>query len=375
MSEQITAILMPKWGLSMKEGTLAAWHVEEGAEIAPGDEIMDVETDKIANAVEATDGGLLRRRVGQAGEVYPVRALLGVLAPAEVPEAAIDAYVEAFERPEVEAEEEAAPTHQMVELGVGRIRYSARAGEAAPAGKSAPVLLIHGFGGDSDNWLFNIDAIGAEAPVYALDLPGHGGSVKAIDQPNLGTLVAAVTQLLDHLAIDKAHLVGHSMGGLVAGQTALEHPARVASLTLIASAGLGEDINAEYIDGFVSAASRKQLKPVLKHLFADASLVNRAMVDDLLKYKRLDGVQDFLQALKAALFADGRQAASIAAGVAAAGIPTTLIWGAEDAVIPSAHAGALAGARVEIIAGAGHMVQMENAARVNALIKAQLGRG
>ena len=368
MSEKITAILMPKWGLSMKEGTLAAWHVEEGAEIAPGDEIMDVETDKIANAMEAADGGLLRRRVGQAGEVYPVQALLGVLAPAEVTEAEIDAYVEAFELPEVEAEEEAAPTHQMVELDLGRIRYSARAGE----GKGAPVLLIHGFGGDSDNWLFNIDAIGAEAPVYALDLPGHGGSVKTIDQPGLGTLVTAVTQLLDHLAIDKAHLVGHSMGGLVAGQTALEHPARVASLTLIASAGLGEDINADYINGFVSATSRKQLKPVLKHLFADASLVSRAMVDDLLKYKRLDGVQDFLQALKAALFTDGRQAASIAAGVAAAGIPTTLIWGAEDAVIPSAQAGALAGARVEIIANAGHMVQMENAARVNELIKAQL---
>ena len=372
MNEQITAILMPKWGLSMKEGTLAAWHVEEGAEIAPGDEIMDIETDKIANVVEAADGGLLRRRVGQAGEVYPVRALLGVLAPAEVPEAAIDAYVEAFERPEVEAEEDAAPTHQIVELDVGRIRYSARAGEAAAEGKSAPVLLIHGFGGDSDNWLFNIDAIGAEAPVYALDLPGHGGSVKTIDRPDLGTLVAAITQLLDHLAIDKAHLVGHSMGGLVAGQTALEHPARVASLTLIASAGLGEDINAEYIDGFVSAASRKQLKPVLKHLFADASLVSRAMVDDLLKYKRLDGVQDFLQALKTALFTDGRQAASIAAGVADAGIPTTLIWGAEDAVIPSAHTRALAGARVEIIADAGHMVQMENAARVNELIKAQI---
>ena len=62
---------MPKWGLSMKEGTLAAWHVEEGTEINPGDEIMDVETDKIANVVEAADGGLLRRCVGEAGEVYP----------------------------------------------------------------------------------------------------------------------------------------------------------------------------------------------------------------------------------------------------------------------------------------------------------------
>ena len=73
MSEQITAILMPKWGLSMKEGTLAAWHVEEGAEIAPGDEIMDVETDKIANVVEATaDAG----HMGQMENAARVNALI-----------------------------------------------------------------------------------------------------------------------------------------------------------------------------------------------------------------------------------------------------------------------------------------------------------
>ncbi len=372
MNDKILPILMPKWGLSMKEGTLAAWHVEEGAEIKPGDEIMDVETDKIANVVEAADGGLLRRRVAQAGEVYPVQALLGVLAPAEVPDAEVDAYVAAFEPPEIEEDEAAAPTHETVELGVGRIRYTARAGQAVPEEKATPVVLIHGFGGDSDNWLFNIDAIGADAPVYALDLPGHGGSEKAIENPGLNTMVDALVQLLDHLAIDQAHLVGHSMGGLVSGQTAIQHGGRVASLTLICTAGLGEEINADYIDGFVSAASRKELKPRLKHLFADQSLVSRAMVDDLLKYKRLDGVQDFLEALRAKLFTDGRQAASIADGVAAAGIPTTVIWGAEDAVIPHTHSGALTGAKIEVIADAGHMVQMENASRVNELIKAQL---
>jgi len=91
----ITPILMPKWGLSMREGKLAAWHVAEGAEIKPGDEIMDVETDKIANVVEAADGGLLRRRVGIEGETYPVRALLAVMAPESVPDAEIDAYVAA----------------------------------------------------------------------------------------------------------------------------------------------------------------------------------------------------------------------------------------------------------------------------------------
>ena len=96
MSDQIIPILMPKWGLSMQEGTLSEWHVEEGTEITSGDEIMDVETDKIANVVEAADGGLLRKRVGQAGEIYPVRALLGVMAPSSVSDAEIEAYIDSF---------------------------------------------------------------------------------------------------------------------------------------------------------------------------------------------------------------------------------------------------------------------------------------
>src|SRR5262249_24334220 len=75
----ITPIVMPKWGLAMKEGTIVAWLVEDGAQITVGAPILDVETDKIANAVEAADPGLLRRRVAQEGATLPVKALLGVM--------------------------------------------------------------------------------------------------------------------------------------------------------------------------------------------------------------------------------------------------------------------------------------------------------
>lgn len=366
MSDDIIPVLMPKWGLSMKEGTLAAWHVEEGTEISPGDEIMDVETDKIANVVEAADGGLLRRRVGTAGEVYPVQALLGVLAPASVSDIEIDAYIDAFEMPEVEEEEDTGPAYEFAKLDVGRIRYMERTGEGTP------VVLIHGFGGDLDNWLFNIDALSSSAPVYALDLPGHGQSVKSIDEPGLATMIGTVTQLMDHLKIDRAHLVGHSMGGLVSGQLAIDHPDRVASLTLICSAGLGDEINTDYIGGFVSSSSRKELKPRLKALFADENLVSRSMVDDLLKYKRLDGVQSFLEALSAKMFASGKQSAIIAGGLSSLSCPIQVIWGEKDEIIPQSHATAIVEANVTVVENAGHMVQMENAARVNELIKRQL---
>lgn len=366
MSDQIIPILMPKWGLSMRVGTLAAWHVEAGTDITPGDEIMDVETDKIANAVEAADGGLLRRCVGQAGEIYPVQALLGVIAPSSVSDAEVDAYVDAFEMPEVEEEEDTGPTYEFAELEIGKIRYTERGGDGVP------VLLIHGFGGDLDNWLFNIDAIAEKAPVYALDLPGHGQSVKAVSNPDLETMVSTVIQLMDHLKLDKAHLAGHSMGGLVAAQAAISNPDRVASISLICTAGLGDAINAEYIDGFVSAANRKELKPKLKHLFADESLVNRSMVDDLLRYKRLDGVQAFLEALKDNLFSNGKQAVNVIAGLDALECPQQVIWGEADAVIPQAHANGITGALVTIVADAGHMVQMEESSRVNELLKDML---
>jgi len=88
---------MPKWGLSMTEGRVIDWLVEEGAEIAVGDEVAEVETEKINGVVEAPVAGVLRRRVAASYDVIPVGGLLGVIADASVPEAEIDAFVAEFE--------------------------------------------------------------------------------------------------------------------------------------------------------------------------------------------------------------------------------------------------------------------------------------
>ncbi len=366
-NDRITPLVMPKWGLSMKEGKLAAWHVEEGQVIRPGQEIMDVETDKISNAVEATDGGLLRRKLAQVGEVYQVKALLGVLAPEDVSESDIDAYIAAFQVPVTneDAEDDLGPVYQHLETASGRLRYVERPGHGNP------IIFIHGFGGDLNNWLFNIDAVSGRGPVYALDLPGHGGSTKRMATPNLKSLTDSVEQFMISLGLTDAHLVGHSMGGAVAISVALRGEGRVKSLTLINSAGLGEEINTEYIEGFVSARSRRELKLVVELLFANPDLVNRQMLDDLLKYKRLDGVQDTLRALANTLFANGKQSKVMIADLAASGLPVQIIWGAKDRIIPPTQARSLARANTEVIADVGHMAQMEAAGRVNQLILAQ----
>ena len=97
MSDTIRALCMPKWGLSMKEGTVAAWLMDEGDEISPGEEVLEVETEKISSAVESPDGGILRRLVAEEGETLSVGAILGVLADADASDADIDAFIEEFQ--------------------------------------------------------------------------------------------------------------------------------------------------------------------------------------------------------------------------------------------------------------------------------------
>jgi pyruvate dehydrogenase E2 component (dihydrolipoamide acetyltransferase) len=305
----IAKLGMPKWGLSMTEGRVLDWLVEEGAEVNPGDELCEVETEKITGAVEAAASGVLRRRIAEVGQVIPVGGLLGVIAGASESDADIDAFVAEFEANFVpEAEEDAGAQTETV----GGIRFL-KQGESGE-----PVVLIHGFGGDLNNWLFALPALAEEHTVYALDLPGHGESSKDVSAP----LADSVVGFLDAVGLERPHLVGHSLGALVAAQVAAQ--GRAASLTLIAPVGFGQPVNQEFLDGFIAAESRRELKPVLQLLFADESLVTRSLVDDVLKYKRIDGVTDALTTLRGVAFVDAPEV----------DVPVLTIWGAEDRVIP-----------------------------------------
>jgi pyruvate dehydrogenase E2 component (dihydrolipoamide acetyltransferase) len=169
--KRITPIVMPKWGLSMQEGKVTSWLKKDGDEVKVGDQLLEVETDKIAGAVEASESGILRRRIGEADTVYPIKTLIGVVADQDVPDADIDAFVNSYVVPAAEeGEEEAGPAYEFADTPAGRLRYSKRG-----TGDNT-VLLIHGFGGDLDNWLFNAEALAEGSTVYALDLPGHGQS-------------------------------------------------------------------------------------------------------------------------------------------------------------------------------------------------------
>src|SRR3954470_9289880 len=210
---------MPKWGLSMTEGRVIEWLLGEGADLDVGTEVAEVETEKINGAVEAPAAGVLRRRVAAEGDVIPVGGLLGVIAEPSAADADVDAFIAEFEASFVpgETEEDAGPQPETVTIGAGTLRFIRHDAAEAEAGDGAePLVLLHGFGGDLNNWLFNTEALAAGRTVYALDLPGHGGSVKQVGDGDASDLVDAVRDFLDAQGIRQAHLAGHSMGALVA---------------------------------------------------------------------------------------------------------------------------------------------------------------
>ena len=367
-SSAITPITMPKWGLTMTEGKVVGWLKREGQDFAPGEEILEIETTKITNTVEAEAAGTLRRIVAAAGATLPVGALLAVTAPNNVPDAEIEGFIAEFAIPEPAAEdanqtEAAAPRD--IDAAGRRLRYLETGG-----GPGIPVMLIHGFGGDLNTWMFTQPALAEGRRTIAVDLPGHGGSVKDVGSGDPETLADALDAAMEALGIDRAHLVGHSMGGAVAALVAMRRPERAASLTLIASAGLGPEINGPFIDGFIRASRRREAAEVLSQLVHDPASVSRAMVEETLRYKRLDGVEAALTAIAQAWFADGRQHLYLADRLRQLTIPVQLIWGRDDRIVPVGHAEALASqVPVHILDAAGHLPHMEKAGDVSRLIR------
>jgi pyruvate dehydrogenase E2 component (dihydrolipoamide acetyltransferase) len=369
MANGIEPIVMPKWGLAMTEGMVSAWSAEEGSTISAGDEICEIETSKLANMFESPVSGLLRKRVAAEDELLPVGALIAVVADSAVNDETIEEFIAQFQESFVPEEDEASAQEPESVIVNGKKLVYLKMGDD----EGVPVLLLHGFGADMNGWLFNQGDLAEQATVYALDLPGHGQSAKDVDDGSIASMASTVVAFMQEISIQSAHVVGHSMGAAIALKIAADSAQLVSSLTLIAPAGLGEEINTDFLEGYMAARRQKHLKPVLEQLVNDKSLISGDMMEDVLKFKRIDGVTEGLKKIVENNFSGGRQAISMRESLAGLSMPVSVVWGRNDEIIPARHADALPDhVRVTIIEDSGHVPQMENAARINEIVQTTL---
>jgi pyruvate dehydrogenase E2 component (dihydrolipoamide acetyltransferase) len=345
---------MPKWGLAMHEGTLTAWHVAEGSAVSRGDELCDIETAKIANAFEAPQSGVLVRRLVAPGEVVAVGRLIAVLADAPVDETELAALLAAEAAVASQSEAVPAPALSQVATARGPIAYVA-AGDP----DAAPVVLLHGFGGDHASWGLVQAELAATCRAIALDLPGHGASTKDVGDGSATTLAEAVAEALAALCKAPAHLVAHSFGAAV-GRALVAGGFDARATTLLAPAGFGCPADAEYVSGFAAARRKRELRPLMARLFARPEELGREMVSASLALLDDKNSRAALQRVAAAL---------VAAPTGSPSWPAErnwqVLWGGHDQVIRlGPEVTAVLGRRLHLLPECGHMLPLEAPATV-----------
>ena len=229
------------------------------------------------------------------------------------------------------------------------------------------VILLHGLGGSIANWQTNIAAIAQNYHVIALDQIGFGKSDKPMLKYRVGTFVDFLDKFMSELKIEKASLVGNSMGGWVAGLMAIKYPNRVEKIVLADAAGI---IPANFSEAQIyqlNNSTRDEIRANLKLIFANPMLQNNeALVDQFMtaRVAANDGgtINSLIESIKRKEDVLNNRLGEIKK-------PTLIIWGKQDGLIPVADAytfnKGIANSELVIFDACGHVPQFEKAADFN----------
>jgi len=243
-------------------------------------------------------------------------------------------------------------------------------------GAGEALLLIHGMAGSSATWRAIIPELSKKYRVVAPDLLGHGESAKPRGDYSLGAFAAWLRDLLDELGISRATVIGQSLGGGVAMQFTYQHRDYCQRLVLISSGGLGPDLN--WILRVLSAPGAELVLPVvapqpvlnlgnkLGSWLASAGIQSPRAGEMWSAYCSLADRptrQAFLRTLRSVVDYRGQAVSALGKIHVSHGLPTLLIWGEEDRIIPVAHGyaahDAVPGSRLEVLPGVGHFPHVE----------------
>ena len=242
-------------------------------------------------------------------------------------------------------------------------------------GAGTPLVLLHGFGADHGSWKPFAPHIAEQVKgqaVLAVDLPNHGKSAHESTQC-LGNLAARVLQTLDAQGVTDFHLMGHSLGGAVALALVQKASARVKSVTLIAPAGLGPDINGAFIDGLCRAESEAALRPWMAELVSDPKILSSSFIATAHKQLASPQKRGALRSMAQNLMPQGTQAESLRHVLEDLKVPAKVIWGTDDRIIPAHHGANLPGQiGLHVLRGVGHLPYIERPQLVAALVAQQM---
>ncbi len=255
------------------------------------------------------------------------------------------------------------------------------------AGSGPALLLLHGIAGSGRTWDEVVPWLAEDHTVIAPDLLGHGGSAKPRGDYSLGAYASGARDLLSALGFDAATVVGHSLGGGIAMQFAYQFPERLERLVLVSSGGLGREVSLLLRAAALPGA--EWVLPVLAGVRLDAAgaWVGRQLgrvglrpasdLDELASgFASLsDGEarQAFLHTVRAVIDTGGQRVDASDRLYLAAGVPSLLIWGDHDRIIPVDHGYAaherMPGSRLEVFPDAGHFPHRDDPHRFVSVLR------
>lgn len=261
-------------------------------------------------------------------------------------------------------------------IGEQRIKVDKLSTHLLTAGEGPPLVLLHALGENAFDWRWVLPELANTYRVYAPDLPGFGESAKPVADYSPTFFAHFIGKFLDALEIERAVIVGNSLGGLVALRLALSEPTRVTALGLVDSAGLGREVHHALRQPTLpgqgemtvalgktplGATGRTWLRIPL--LFAHPERVPAQWLEEQQRLAQLPG---FLEAVVAALRAQvdpGGQREVLLEELPRLRIPTLIVWGASDLIFPKSQAqealSRLERGSLQLIPDCGHLPHVE----------------